>query len=425
MYDNFDMMSGFTAEDIVEEGLFCHPEQSVADLLKIIRGSVAEKINTPEQAKELANKLSEEAVAFNDLLREMANAIRDFRAGNISKDDMLSVCGPATKELKENCQALKLTPTSVISDGSDCDITEEEIASLSELIAGAKSIVEERIQELEGYPGTDWNGKAGTLVHAAGEGLMDYLENEFEDAMEAEAGPFSQRTYKSSSSSSYSTYRHGPTAQMADTADTLLKQAKQVYKIGDKSKALGLLKKAQSMYEKCLEIVKKEKYSTTSTERGRFSKAGTEYTITETGYSKEIRKYMSYYEDRIDTCRALKLTWESGTDRKGTKSIYKETKDKLKAERKAAKAKAKAERKAAKAARKEEKKAAKAARKAAKAGAAAEAFFDDEYEQFAFEAELGIDFDDYDSVDEALEEMAIESEVEMMILERGFDEELL
>ena len=42
MYDNFDMMSGFTAEDIVEEGLFCHPEQSVADLLKIIRGSVAE-----------------------------------------------------------------------------------------------------------------------------------------------------------------------------------------------------------------------------------------------------------------------------------------------------------------------------------------------------------------------------------------------
>lgn len=425
MYDNFDMMSGFTAEDIVEEGLFCHPEQSVADLLKIIRGSVAEKINTPEQAKELANKLSEEAVAFNDLLREMANAIRDFRAGNISKDDMLSVCGPATKELKENCQALKLTPTSVITDGSDCDITEEEIASLSELIAGAKSIVEERIQELEGYPGTDWNGKAGTLVHAAGEGLMDYLENEFEDAMEAPLNNFYADTTKSSSSSTTSVYKHGPTAQMANTADTLLKQAKKIYKIGDKSKALATLKKAQALYEKCLDIVKKEKSTSTSTSKGKFRNAGSEVTVTKTGYSRELLRYIVYYEDRIDTCRALKLTWESGTDRKGTKNVYKETKDKLKAERKAAKAKAKAERKADKAARKEEKRAAKAARKAAKAGAAAEAYFDDEYEQFAFEAELGIDFDDYDSVDEALEEMAIESEVEMMILERGFDEELL
>ncbi len=166
-YDDFNDF------DIADEGFFCHAETRVSDLLKIIRSNIASSLTTPEQAKNFLDDISHEIVEFNELITEIQNAYGECNSGLISKEDAHAIISNGAAKLKAQCKALKLMPAGVVSDSDDIEY--EELAAIKELLAGCKTLAEERYQELTDFPGDGSWGKAGTLVHAAGEstGLDD------------------------------------------------------------------------------------------------------------------------------------------------------------------------------------------------------------------------------------------------------------
>lgn len=166
-YDDFNDF------DIADEGFFCHAETRVSDLLKIIRSNIASSLTTPEQAKSFLNDISHEIVEFNELITEIQNAYGECNSGLISKEDAHAIISNGAAKLKAQCKALKLMPAGVLSDSDDIEY--EELAAIKELLAGCKTLAEERYQELTDFPGDGSWGKAATLVHAAGEstGLND------------------------------------------------------------------------------------------------------------------------------------------------------------------------------------------------------------------------------------------------------------
>lgn len=345
------------------------PEQTTAKLLEAVKANVAETVKTVDAAATLENKLSEEAAQFNACLTTMSNAIRKCERGEISREEMLAECAPCVAALKEKCVALKLADVKATGD----DITEDEIAMLREYIVGCKDIVADRKQELQDCP-----------VEGASEGLLAGLAN-VEPAVEAA----NQATEIRKSTE-------------AKTANELYKQAKKLYGLGSKEKALEYLKKAQKLYEKCLEKAEKaaKMVDVERTVKG--------YNV-EDKFNKKLTDNVSmayvidYFEDRIDSCKALEMQWNN----KAGKSTYAETKKQLKAERKQIKhenrlnaAKDRAGKKAEFKAKHDAKKYADAAYKAKMDAAetgeereAVESMFDVMYATEAFADELLMDFD--------------------------------
>ena len=280
------------------------PEQTTAELLDNVKANVANTIKTIDAAASLENKLSEEAAQFNACLTTMSNAIRKCERGEISREEMLAECAPCVSALKEKCSALKLGNVKTTGD----DITEEEIAMLREYIVGCKDIVADRKKELQDSP-----------VEGASEGLMSALAN-FEPA--TEASTTGNEIRKSTE---------------AKTANELYKQAKKLYGLGSKEKALEYLKKAQKLYEGCLKKAEKagnmidatrtEKITAVSVGIGASNKLEYKDKVTK---NQSIAYVIEYFEDRIDACKALEMQWNN----KAGKSTYKETKAQLKAERK-------------------------------------------------------------------------------------------
>lgn len=166
-YDDFNDF------DIADEGFFCNAETKVGDLLKIIRSNIASSLTTPEQAANFLNDISHEIVEFNELITEIQNAYGECNSGLISKEDAHAIISSGAAKLKSQCRALKLMPAGVLSDSDDIEY--EELSAIRELLAGCKTLAEERYQELTDFPGDGSWGKAATLVHAAGEstGLDD------------------------------------------------------------------------------------------------------------------------------------------------------------------------------------------------------------------------------------------------------------
>ena len=298
------------------------PEQTTVTLLEAVKANVAKTVKTVDAAASLENKLSEEAAQFNACLTTMSNAIRKCERGEISREEMLAECAPCVAALKEKCVALKLADVKTTGD----DITEDEIAMLREYIVGCKDIVADRKQELQDCP---------VACEGEVEGILAGLSN-FEPATEA---------------SLYKEIRKGVEAK---TATQLYKQAKKLYGLGSKGKALEYLKKAQALYEKCLD---KAKEAGKVYEVERTTKAKSYNYSQEDKFTREVTDNYSlatlieYFEDRIDSCKALELQWNN----KAGKSTYKETKAQLKAERKEARAEMKAAKKAEREAKKAEK----------------------------------------------------------------------
>lgn len=291
------------------------PEQTTVTLLEAVKANVAKTVKTVDAAASLENKLSEEAAQFNACLTTMSNAIRKCERGEISREEMLAECAPCVTALKEKCVALKLADVKTTGD----DITEDEIAMLREYIVGCKDIVADRKKELQDCP-------------VACEGILAGLAN-FEPATEANL---------------YKEIRKGVEAK---TATQLYKQAKKLYGLGSKGKALEYLKKAQALYEKCLDKAKDagKVYEVERTTKAKSYNYSQEDKFTrEVTDNYSIATLIEYFEDRIDSCKALEMQWNN----KAGKSTYKETKAQLKAERKEARAERKAARKAEREAKK-------------------------------------------------------------------------
>lgn len=348
------------------------PEQTAAELLETVKANVANTVKTIDAAASLENKLSEEAAQFNACLTTMSNAIRKCERGEISREEMLAECAPCVAALKEKCSALKLGDVKTTGD----DITEEEIAMLREYIVGCKDIVADRKKELQDCP-----------VACASEGLMAALSN-FEPATEATTATEIRKSTE------------------AKTANELYKQAKKLYGLGSKEKALEYLKKAQKLYENCLkkaekagnmiEATRTEKVTAVSIGIGASNQLEYKDKVTK---NQSIPYVIEYFEDRIDACKALEMQWNN----KAGKSTYAETKAQLKAERKQIKHENRLEKAKAAAG----KKAGKAIDKSAKK------FADKAYKEKLAAAKS----------DEERE--AVESAFECMIATEAFAEELL
>lgn len=289
------------------------PEQTTATLLEAVKTNVANTVKTVDAAASLENKLSEEAAQFNACLTTMANAIHKCERGEISREEMLAECAPCVAVLKEKCSALKLADVKTTGD----DITEDEIAMLREYIVGCKDIVANHKRALQDCP-----------TECANEGLLAGLA-EYEPATESKMGYEVRKSTE------------------AKTANELYKQAKKLYGLGSKEKALEHLKKAQNLYEKCLEKAEEAGKMYVS---NRTIKTATIGMSVKDNFEKKVTDSISdaqviqYFEDRIDSCKALELQWNN----KAGKSTFKETKAQLKAERKQARADRRAARKAAK-----------------------------------------------------------------------------
>ena len=304
------------------ESIFANAQQNAASLIETATLAINAKVNTIEEAEAMIQELSSEAVKYNELLTTIMNAMRQVESGDMQKEEAAGIIAPAVKELKDKCTALKIANVEAPGD----DITEDEIAILRELIIGAKAAAEDRL----------------VAIRLCDDCKVDpEVENELnppEEHGDAFDGDVSMESYEDIAEEAVflaSKYLH--TAE-CETAKTLYDNAKKLYSMGSKDKALQYMQKAESMYKSCLKKL--------LTESGKFEKAERTDTVNKLGSSSAIRHNVirtdsltfsiarSKLERKIDRCTAHILEWSNNSNNKN----YEEILNQLKADREQAKA---------------------------------------------------------------------------------------
>lgn len=155
------------------ESIFANAQQNAASLIETATLAINAKVNTIEEAEKMIDQLSSEAVKFNELLKDIANAMHQVESGDMSKEEAVGIIAPAVKELKDKCCALKIANAEAPGD----DITEDEIAILRELIIGAKAAAEDRLVAIRLGDDNKVDPEIEAELNAAEEGFVaDFLE---------------------------------------------------------------------------------------------------------------------------------------------------------------------------------------------------------------------------------------------------------
>lgn len=309
------------------ESIFANAQQNAASLIETATLAINAKVNTIEEAEAMIQELSSEAVKFNELLTCIMNAMRQVESGDMQKEEAAGIIAPAVKELKDKCTALKIANVEAPGD----DITEDEIATLRELIIGAKAAAEDRLVAIRLCDDCKVNPE---------------VENELnppDENGEAFDGDVSMESYSEDIAieAAFLASKYVNTTE-CKTAKALYQNAKKLYSMGSKEKALEYMKKAKSLYEGCLKKLLNES--------GKFEKAERTDTIKKNNGTSAIRHNVtrtdsltfaiarSKLETKIDRCTAHILQWTT----KAGKETYQQTLDQLKADREQAKAAKKA-----------------------------------------------------------------------------------
>lgn len=155
------------------ESIFANAQQNAASLIETATLAINAKVNTIEEAEKMIQNLSSEAVKFNELLTNIANAMHQVESGDMSKEEAAGIIAPAVKELKDKCCALKIANAEAPGD----DITEDEIAILRELIIGAKAAAEDRLVAIRLGDDNKIDPEIEAELNTAEEGFVaDFLE---------------------------------------------------------------------------------------------------------------------------------------------------------------------------------------------------------------------------------------------------------
>lgn len=155
------------------ESIFANAQQNAASLIETATLAINAKVNTIEEAEKMIEQLSSEAVKFNELLKDIANAMHQVESGDMSKEEAAGIIAPAVKELKDKCCALKIANAEAPGD----DITEDEIAILRELIIGAKAAAEDRLVAIRLGDDNKVDPEIEAELNTAEEGFVaDFLE---------------------------------------------------------------------------------------------------------------------------------------------------------------------------------------------------------------------------------------------------------
>ena len=446
------------------ESIFANAQQNAASLIETATLAINAKVNTIEEAEAMIQELSSEAVKFNELLTCIMNAMRQVESGDMQKEEAAGIIAPAVKELKDKCTALKIANVEAPGD----DITEDEIATLRELIIGAKAAAEDRLVAIrlcddckvdpevenelnppeengeafefdpadEGFISNfmekrhkakvdkakitvmweSFNGKKSeailnTFGKAASPMLLAGTEGKdlitkFVDTLKESGDPTSDYIIKTVNGVTMGICPKDPEAKTGclniiapvnfgkkkdvdyffkkeiceailnpikesevteameayeeiaeeatilaaqyvnttecKTAKALYQNAKKLYSMGSKEKALEYMKKAKSLYEGCLkkllnESGKFEKAERTDTIKKHSGTSAIRHNVTRTD-SLTFAIARSKLENKIDRCTAHILQWTT----KAGKETYQQTLDQLKADREQAKAAKKA-----------------------------------------------------------------------------------
>ena len=308
------------------ESIFANAQQNAASLIETATLAINAKVNTIEEAEAMIQELSSEAVKFNELLTCIMNAMRQVESGDMQKEEAAGIIAPAVKELKDKCTALKIANVEAPGD----DITEDEIATLRELIIGAKAAAEDRL----------------VAIRLCDDCKVDpEVENELnppEEHGDAFDGDISMESFEEIAIEAANLASKYVNTTECKTAKALYQNAKKLYSMGSKDKALEYMKKAEALYKGCLKKL--------LTESGKFEKAERTDTIKKLNSSSAIRHNVtrtdslsfaiarSKLENKIDRCTAHILQWTT----KAGKETYQQTLDQLKADREQAKAAKKA-----------------------------------------------------------------------------------
>ena len=67
------------------ESIFANAQQNAASLIETATLAINAKVNTIEEAEKMIDQLSSEAVKFNELLKDIANAMHQVESGDMSK----------------------------------------------------------------------------------------------------------------------------------------------------------------------------------------------------------------------------------------------------------------------------------------------------------------------------------------------------
>lgn len=301
------------------ESIFANAQQNAASLIETAALAINAKVNTIEEAEEMIQNLSSEAVMFNELLTTIMNAMRQVESGDMQKEEAAGIITPAVKELKDKCTALKISNAEAPGD----DITEDEIAILRELIIGAKAAAEDRLVAIRLGDDDKVDPEVEAEVNTPDE---DATEEGLTDAEVATEAAFLAAKYANTNDTK--------------TAKALYSNAKKLYSLGSKDKALQYMKHAKKLYEKALAaLLKSGKF--TNVERTEsykvFVTVGTRKNMTKAN-SMSFAIARSSLEAKIDRCQAHILQWTT----KAGKETYQQTLDQLKADREQAKAAKKA-----------------------------------------------------------------------------------
>lgn len=155
------------------ESIFANAQQNAASLIETATLAINAKVNTIEEAEKMIEQLSSEAVKFNELLKDIANAMHQVESGDMSKEEAAGIIAPAVKELKDKCCALKIANAEAPGD----DITEDEIAILRELIIGTKAAAEDRLVAIRLGDDDKVDPEIEAELNTAEEGFIaDFLE---------------------------------------------------------------------------------------------------------------------------------------------------------------------------------------------------------------------------------------------------------
>lgn len=159
--------------EIAEEGFFSDPELSIDVLMDKLKAGLRAKNATPEQCDELLQKIQDEAVKFNDMIRQMANGVHEFEAHNMDKEEFLAFMKPLCDDLHKNCTALSLVKC---DEDDGCIDNENELAVLREFLVASANAVAELKDELVHAPGADSPADKGVIGDDDIESVTEALE---------------------------------------------------------------------------------------------------------------------------------------------------------------------------------------------------------------------------------------------------------
>lgn len=300
------------------ESIFANAQQNAASLIETATLAINAKVNTIEEAENMIQELSSEAVKYNELLTTIMNAMRQVESGDMQKEEAAGIITPAVKELKDKCTALKISNAEAPGD----DITEDEIAILRELIIGAKAAAEDRLVAIRLGDDDKIDPEVEAEVNTPDEEPED-AEESLTDVEVATEAAFLAAKYVNTNDTK--------------TAKALYSNAKKLYSLGSKDKALQYMKQAKKLYEKALSALLKSGKFETAERTYRVPRGTLRKNVTRTD-SMSFAIARSTLEAKIDRCQAHILQWTT----KAGKETYQQTLDQLKADREQAKAAKKA-----------------------------------------------------------------------------------